>query len=84
MSAISANSNRCTHINARGRRCRTTLEPKSRISLYGSSPPSLRRHRSLPSQSLLNSIVADARRFSPHEQHDDITLVIAKSSPLSV
>src|SRR5207244_389944 len=27
---------------------------------------------------LLASIVADVQRFSPHEQHDDITLIIAK------
>jgi serine phosphatase RsbU (regulator of sigma subunit)/catechol 2,3-dioxygenase-like lactoylglutathione lyase family enzyme len=42
---------------------------------------SLLRHRSQPSQSLLQNIVADVRQFSPHEQHDDITLIIAKSSP---
>jgi serine phosphatase RsbU (regulator of sigma subunit) len=41
----------------------------------------LRRHRSLPSQSILDSIVADVRQFHPHEQHDDITLIIAKSAP---
>lgn len=38
----------------------------------------LRRHRELPSPALLASIVADVQRFSPHEQHDDITLIIAK------
>jgi serine phosphatase RsbU (regulator of sigma subunit)/catechol 2,3-dioxygenase-like lactoylglutathione lyase family enzyme len=38
----------------------------------------LRRHRELPSQALLASIVADVRQFSPHEQHDDITLIVAK------
>jgi serine phosphatase RsbU (regulator of sigma subunit)/catechol 2,3-dioxygenase-like lactoylglutathione lyase family enzyme len=42
---------------------------------------SLRRHRWLPSQSLLQNIVADVRQFAPHEQHDDITLIIAKSCP---
>jgi serine phosphatase RsbU (regulator of sigma subunit)/catechol 2,3-dioxygenase-like lactoylglutathione lyase family enzyme len=42
---------------------------------------SLLRHRAQPSQSLLQNIVADVRQFSPHEQHDDITLIIAKSSP---
>ncbi|MGH9743041.1 MAG: PP2C family protein-serine/threonine phosphatase [Candidatus Acidiferrum sp.] len=42
---------------------------------------SLRRHRAQPSQSLLDSIVNDVRQFSPREQHDDITLIIAKSSP---
>ncbi|MGC2526956.1 MAG: SpoIIE family protein phosphatase [Candidatus Acidiferrum sp.] len=40
---------------------------------------SLRRHRAKPSQSLLDSIVADVRQFAPHEQHDDLTLIIAKS-----
>jgi len=38
----------------------------------------LRRHRELSSQALLASIVDDVRRFSPHEQHDDITLIVAK------
>jgi serine phosphatase RsbU (regulator of sigma subunit)/catechol 2,3-dioxygenase-like lactoylglutathione lyase family enzyme len=38
----------------------------------------LRRNRHLPSQSLLNAIVDEVREFSPHEQHDDITLIIAK------
>jgi serine phosphatase RsbU (regulator of sigma subunit)/catechol 2,3-dioxygenase-like lactoylglutathione lyase family enzyme len=42
---------------------------------------SLFRHRAQPSQSLLQNIVADVRQFSPHEQHDDITLIVAKSSP---
>jgi len=41
----------------------------------------LRRHRKLPSQDLLNGIVDEVRRFSPHEQHDDITLIIAKCLP---
>ena len=38
----------------------------------------LRRHRELPSQALLASIVDDVQQFSPHEQHDDITLIVAK------
>jgi serine phosphatase RsbU (regulator of sigma subunit)/predicted enzyme related to lactoylglutathione lyase len=38
----------------------------------------LRRNREQPSQSLLTAIVDEVRRFSPHEQHDDITLIIAK------
>jgi serine phosphatase RsbU (regulator of sigma subunit)/catechol 2,3-dioxygenase-like lactoylglutathione lyase family enzyme len=42
---------------------------------------SLRRHRAQPSQSLLENIVADVRHFAPREQHDDITLIIAKASP---
>jgi serine phosphatase RsbU (regulator of sigma subunit)/catechol 2,3-dioxygenase-like lactoylglutathione lyase family enzyme len=41
---------------------------------------SLRRHRNHPPQSLLTSVVADVRAFTPHEQHDDITLIIAKRS----
>ena len=45
---------------------------------------SLLRHRAQPSQSLLQNIVADVRQFSPHEQHDDITLIIAKSAPSPV
>jgi len=39
---------------------------------------SLRRHRDLSPQALLASIVDDVREFSPHEQHDDITLIVAK------
>jgi phosphoserine phosphatase RsbU/P len=38
----------------------------------------LQRHREVPSQVALASIVDEVRRFSPHEQHDDITLIIAK------
>jgi phosphoserine phosphatase RsbU/P len=41
---------------------------------------SLRRHRHHPPRSLLTSVVADVRAFSPLEQHDDITLIIAKRS----
>jgi serine phosphatase RsbU (regulator of sigma subunit)/catechol 2,3-dioxygenase-like lactoylglutathione lyase family enzyme len=38
----------------------------------------LRRYRHQPSESLVDSIVGEVRRFSPREQHDDITLIIAK------
>jgi sigma-B regulation protein RsbU (phosphoserine phosphatase) len=38
----------------------------------------LRRHRELSSQALLGSIIGDVKRFSSHEQHDDITLIVAK------
>ena len=38
----------------------------------------LRRNRDLSSEALLASIVEDVRHFSPHEQHDDITLILAK------
>lgn len=41
---------------------------------------SLRHHRQKPPQSLLTSVVEDVRAFCPHEQHDDITLIIAKRS----
>ncbi|HEY6968096.1 MAG TPA: SpoIIE family protein phosphatase [Candidatus Angelobacter sp.] len=39
----------------------------------------LRRHHGLPPQALLDSIVEEVRRFSPHGQHDDITLIVAKA-----
>jgi serine phosphatase RsbU (regulator of sigma subunit) len=39
---------------------------------------SLRRHRDLRPQELLDSILKDVQQFSPHEQHDDITLLVAK------
>ena len=35
----------------------------------------LRKHRSLSSSDLLSAVLADVQKFSPHEQHDDITLV---------
>jgi len=38
----------------------------------------LRRHCDLPPQALLQSIVDEVRQFSPREQHDDITLIIAR------
>jgi serine phosphatase RsbU (regulator of sigma subunit)/catechol 2,3-dioxygenase-like lactoylglutathione lyase family enzyme len=38
----------------------------------------LRRHRDSSSPSALAAIVDEVRRFGPHEQHDDITLIIAK------
>ena len=38
----------------------------------------LRRNRHLDSQSLLSAIVDEVRRFSPHDQRDDITLIIAR------
>ena len=39
----------------------------------------LRRHCSLSPCDLLTAIVEEIRRFSPHEQHDDITLIAARS-----
>ncbi len=41
----------------------------------------LRRHRDLSSQALLAAIVDEVRQFSPREQRDDITLIIAKCGP---
>ena len=38
----------------------------------------LRRHLGSSSQALLGAIVDEVRRFSPREQHDDITLVVAR------
>jgi serine phosphatase RsbU (regulator of sigma subunit) len=38
----------------------------------------LRRHPSLSSSALLSSLVEEVRQFSPQEQHDDITLVVAR------
>ncbi len=38
----------------------------------------LRRYRERSSPALLQSIVDEVRQFSPQEQHDDITLIIAK------
>jgi serine phosphatase RsbU (regulator of sigma subunit) len=40
---------------------------------------SLRRHREQAAQSIVASIVADVQQFSSsEEQHDDITLIVAK------
>ncbi len=41
---------------------------------------SLRRHRHLAPDSLVTSLVTDIRAFSPHEQRDDITIIIARRS----
>jgi serine phosphatase RsbU (regulator of sigma subunit) len=38
----------------------------------------LRRYHELPPQNLLGSIVQSLRSFSTHEQHDDITMLVAK------
>jgi serine phosphatase RsbU (regulator of sigma subunit)/extradiol dioxygenase family protein len=38
----------------------------------------LQRHRELPPQAVIASIVDEIQRFSPREQHDDITLIVAK------
>jgi len=38
----------------------------------------LRRHRELPPERLLDVIIDEVRRFSPHEQGDDITVIAAR------
>ena len=38
----------------------------------------LGRSRQQPAQGIVSSVVDDLRRFSPHEQHDDITLIVAR------
>jgi len=40
---------------------------------------SLLRHRDQPAKDVVGAVVEDVRRFSPHEQSDDITLIVAKS-----
>jgi serine phosphatase RsbU (regulator of sigma subunit) len=40
---------------------------------------SLRRHREQPASVLVASIVDDVKKFSSHEQSDDITLIVAKA-----
>ena len=40
----------------------------------------LRRNRGHSALRLLDSIVEEVRRFSPYEQHDDITLIVAKGA----
>lgn len=39
---------------------------------------SLRRRRGLPAQAMLESVVDDVHTFSPLEQQDDITLIVAR------
>jgi phosphoserine phosphatase RsbU/P len=38
----------------------------------------LQQNRELSSPALLDAIIAEVRKFSPHEQRDDITLIVAK------
>jgi serine phosphatase RsbU (regulator of sigma subunit)/catechol 2,3-dioxygenase-like lactoylglutathione lyase family enzyme len=38
----------------------------------------LRRHRERPPEALLASLVDEVRAFSPHEQHDDLTVIVAR------
>lgn len=43
---------------------------------------SLRRHRDLPSTAAVQAVLADIQAFSAEEQHDDITLIVARRAPL--
>src|SRR5580704_8851435 len=43
----------------------------------------LHQRRELPAHRLLGSVVEEIQKFSPHEQHDDITLIVAKCAPTS-
>jgi serine phosphatase RsbU (regulator of sigma subunit) len=38
----------------------------------------LRRHRELAPEMLMTSIVDEVQKFSTREQHDDVTLIVAK------
>jgi serine phosphatase RsbU (regulator of sigma subunit)/catechol 2,3-dioxygenase-like lactoylglutathione lyase family enzyme len=38
----------------------------------------VKRHRDRPPQALLTSLLDEVRNFSPHEQHDDRTLIVAR------
>lgn len=38
----------------------------------------MRRHRELSAPALLTAIIDEVTQFSPHEQHDDLTLIVAK------
>jgi serine phosphatase RsbU (regulator of sigma subunit) len=40
----------------------------------------LDRHRGQPAQLVAASVVAEVQRFSTLEQHDDVTLIVAKCS----
>jgi serine phosphatase RsbU (regulator of sigma subunit)/catechol 2,3-dioxygenase-like lactoylglutathione lyase family enzyme len=35
-------------------------------------------HRELPSHLMVSAVIDEVQRYSPHEQHDDITLIVAK------
>jgi serine phosphatase RsbU (regulator of sigma subunit)/catechol 2,3-dioxygenase-like lactoylglutathione lyase family enzyme len=39
---------------------------------------SVQRHRHLCTSDICSAVVEEVRHFSPHEQHDDITLIVAK------
>ena len=41
----------------------------------------IRRHRECRPEALISAVVEEVRAFSPHEQHDDITLIVARRRP---
>ncbi len=41
----------------------------------------LQLHRGLPAHLVVGAVIEEVRRHSPHEQQDDITLVVAKCKP---
>jgi serine phosphatase RsbU (regulator of sigma subunit) len=41
---------------------------------------SITRHRELPTRQLLDAVLRDVHGFSPREQQDDVTLIVAKGS----
>jgi serine phosphatase RsbU (regulator of sigma subunit)/catechol 2,3-dioxygenase-like lactoylglutathione lyase family enzyme len=41
----------------------------------------LKLHRNSPSQLLVTAVLDEVHRYSPHEQQDDITLIVAKCRP---
>ena len=43
----------------------------------------LRRHRDRPPDLLLSCLVDEVHSFSPHEQHDDLTLIVARRRSVS-
>jgi len=43
----------------------------------------VKRHFGLSARPMVSAIVEEVRQFSPHEQHDDITLIVAKCRNLA-
>lgn len=39
---------------------------------------SMKRYKDLPAKQMVSSVLSEVQAFSPHEQHDDITLLVAK------
>jgi serine phosphatase RsbU (regulator of sigma subunit) len=38
----------------------------------------VKQYREQTASSIVTSVIAEVQRFSPQEQHDDITLIVAK------